>query len=227
VFASGNDGYQTHRLYVDYFGAGCTGTATGWCWTDLGAPAGTTEMRTPTAVVYPMGSARRVAVFVPVQRNGRWELWGRYSDDRRTFNGWQNFGTPPQLTYTGVSRAGFDLSAGVVYWQGSTLRINLFGTTTPYDHASSGLTAHGGGHLMELFWDGASWRWGLDQQPPGSHTWNVQEQSTQVTGPRIQTMSASVVDTPSWERISVFGEDEFGRTWELAWNGGGWAWQQH
>lgn len=207
VFLSGNDGYLYHQLFVRYWGPDCSG----WCWHDLEAPSGTVEMRSPLAVAYTYGNRTRVAVFVALKRNNRWEMWGRHTDDRRNFSEWSNYGTPPGLDSTGIQESGFDMSSGVVWYQGDTLRINLFGTTEPYEVDTAGMTARGGGRLIEYFWDGSTWQWGLD---------------TQFTERRFQTMSASVIDTPSWDRISVFGEDEFGDSWEFYWPGNGWQWRR-
>jgi hypothetical protein len=221
VFASADDG----NLYCRAYAPGGS-----WTWVNLGRPERTLDMRTPLAVAYgspgasSVNNGKRVAVFVVCNTETGYRLFGRYSDSGTSFSAWHSYGAPA-LTPNGGDQ-GFDMTGGAVWYAGSTLRINLFGTTDKVDRLSSGLGTHEGGRLVEYFWDGATWRWGqnltIDEE-----SWYTYFGGGGFHKTRVQTMNVAVVETQSWERISVFCEDEYGRTWERAWTGSTWVWIQH
>ncbi len=195
-----------------------TRSCASWCWFPLGQPdGGIADMRAPVALQYHVDGRRRIAVFVTAKAEDGYHLYSRYTDGS-DWRPWTDHGAPPNL----VRGKGFELSNGVVWRDGSTLRINLFGTTDPVDRLSSGLPTHTGGHLVDFFWDGSVWSWGSLTVLPETRDWGP----AGVHPVRLRVSGAAVVDAGPWQRISVFGEDELGTVWERAWSGT-WNWQRH
>lgn len=212
VFAVGDD----DQLWLRGWNTGCGG----WCWQPLEAPDRTRDLRTPVAMTYWGG---RVQVFVPGRTDDGFHLYGRHFDGR-DWHDWQDYGKPNNLQESSYGgHAGFDLTgAAVWYTANGTLRINVFGTLDAVNRPAYSAAPHDGGQITEFLWDGARWTWGNPRLFP---VLSDRENSRRDPMPRrFQTMDVAVVEGRGWERISVFGEDEIGGTWEYFWDGAGWHW---
>lgn len=204
-----------------------TGDATGspLSWgIDLGAPAAERIVDGPLAVVWSgtvcavtcTGFARIGVWVTTFNRNAdRFELWERHfdaytnttSDPNRIaqWTAWQSFGSPPGVN----GRTKFRMTSGLVWYQGSTQRINLFGYT---DSDSSGPE-----RLLDFYWDGGSWLWGAaPTTPPG--------------GAGFRTVSSTVLQSPivpprTYVRLSVFGRT--GGTADPGATGVGHVWERY
>ncbi|MEO8585267.1 MAG: hypothetical protein ABI584_03840 [Acidobacteriota bacterium] len=117
---------------------------------------------------------------------------------------WQSFGSPAGLD----GRTPFRLTSGLLWFQGSTLRINMFGYTDG--------DAAGPERIVEFYWSGNGWYWGSPslRTPP--------------SGAGVRTLSATVLQSalpnPIYTRLSVFartggtsnpGATDVGHVWEL------------
>ena len=185
-----------------------TGNASGGTFSwgiDLGSPTMERIVDGPLAVVWSgtvcavtcTGFARIGIWVTTFNRNtDRFELFERHFDAYTTtssdpnntaqWTAWQSFGSPPGLD----ARTKFRMTSGLVWYLGSTQRINLFGYT---DSDGSGLPER----LVEFYWDGGAWRWGSAPTTPPS-------------GAGFRTMSSTVLQSPlapprTYVRLSVFG----------------------
>lgn len=219
VFVVGDD----DRLWLRGWN---TPTCGNWCWEDLEAPERTRDMRTPVAMTYQGG---KVQVFVSARTDDGFHLYGRHFDGRN-WEDWKDYGRPNNFVEGNFlqpwARPGFDMTGAAVWHDDrGTLRINVFGTLDPVSNPVYAAAPHDGGQITEFLWDGARWTWGSPRLFP-----NLSERTNAEREPmpqRFQTMDVAVVDERTWERISVFGEDERGGLWEYFWDGTGWHWSRH
>jgi hypothetical protein len=219
------------------------GNATGGMFTwgiDLGSPTMERIVDGPLAVVW-SGSActfgcpvfSRIGIWVTTfnRKTDRFELHERHFDAYTNtmsdpmqpgqWSPWQSFGGPPGLD----SHTKFRMTSGLVWYEGSTQKINLFGYTD--SDPDSSLPER----LVDFFWDGGAWRWGSAPSTPPS-------------GAGFRTMSSTVLQSPlvpprTYVRLSVFGRTsgtadpgatDVGHIWERYYvieNGvhTGWAWK--
>lgn len=202
-----------------------TGDLVGGAFTwgiDLGLPRVGQMVDAPLVVSYDLNGCygcvgfRRITVWVTMfdRDAGRHSLWERHFDARTNvpsdprqmaqWSPWQTFGSPAGLD----SRTPFRLTSGLVWFQGSTLRINMFGYTD-----SDGA---GPERIVEFYWSGGGWFWGAPslRTPP--------------SGAGVRTMSATVlqsaISNSTYTRLSVFartggtgnpGATDVGHVWEL------------
>jgi len=196
-----------------------------WDWAeDLGHPDDVTRMREPLVFSYQdaVTGQPHISVFVVgFDRNAkRWKLLNRYWHDG-DWEDWESWGHPD-----GVGNgygSGFYLTSGVVWHEGATLRINLFGYTDTHhpgggfgpgtDPAANQLGVRG--HLINFWWDGAIWQWGETVACPSGHP--------------FLTASSVAFSKDGRHRISVFGRSQ-GSVWERYWDTAEaleWRWLQH
>jgi hypothetical protein len=146
---------------------------------DLGYPGNVHRMREPLAFSYRDAQTG--------QPHGDW-------------GDWRSWGSPPGAGTGGGS--GFHLTSVVVWYEGTTLRINLFGYT---DAELPSGTNHPGrlgveGHLINFWWDGLGWRWSETVPVPSNLP--------------FRTISSVVFAGDGRTRISVFGRDSAGTIFE-------------
>jgi hypothetical protein len=167
----------------------------------------------------------RVNVFVSARTDDGYHLYSRHFDGSE-WQDWQDWGQPPNRPLNTPQDAGFDMNTAMVWYTADgTLRINMFGHRDRVALSTSGLSTHTGGDLVEFVWDGARWTWGRPLQFPETEWFEVEGEWREMPL-WFLPMNAATVDTRSWERLSLFGEDEWGRTWEYYWDGR-WNWRQH
>ena len=216
VFVKAQFQAEDHVTFV--FGPASSGT---FAWgIDLGSPKpGAQIVDEPLALYYPWGTITRVCVFATVfdRTTGRYGLFERHYDttaptptNPAAWTAWQPFFAPAGL----ASPTPFRLTTAVTWYQGSTLRINMFGYT---DSDGSGPE-----RMIEVYWNGNSWGWGAMRNPPN--------------GAGIRATSAVVLQSPGYLRITVIGRTAGDATftgsasiWEMYWtseNGTdyGWTW---
>jgi hypothetical protein len=217
VFVKAQFASEDHVTFV-------TGPASGGAFSwgiDLGSPRpGAQIVDEPLALFYQWGSITRVCVFATAvnRTTGRFEVFERHFDTvpgtspstPAAWTAWQSFGAPSGL----ASQLPFRLSTAVTWYQGSTLRINLFG------HSDSDPTVPE--RMVEFYWNGSSWQWGALRTPPN--------------GTGIRATSAVVLQSTGYTRISVFGRTGGDATfagsatvWETYWVSDGgiehdWQW---
>lgn len=203
---------------------------------DLGAPKVGFLVDSPLAVSYSWTECsdcrpiKRVTVWVTTfdRTADRHTLWERHFDARDNrpsdpgqiaeWSPWQTFGSPAGL----ASRTPFRLTSGLVWYQNSALRINMFGYTDG--------DTDGPERIVEFYWDPNGWHWGSPslRTPP--------------SGAGVRTMSATVLQSPqsapTYTRLSVFARTggtadpvatDVGHIWELYYViengvGSGWKW---
>ncbi|MCM3878463.1 MAG: hypothetical protein NEA02_18845 [Thermoanaerobaculia bacterium] len=190
---------------------------------DLGLPRVGQMVDAPLVVAYDwkdcsscQANFKRITVWITMfdRDAARHTLWERHfdakanvpSDPRQIaqWSPWQTFGSPAGLD----PRTPFRLTSGLVWFQGSTMRINMFGYTDG--------DAAGPERIVEFYWPGNAWFWGNPslRTPP--------------SGAGVRTLSASVlqsaVPNPAYTRLSVFartggtsnpGTTDVGHVWEL------------
>jgi hypothetical protein len=233
TFLLGSPAVATHLVFVKAEFAAedhvtfVTGATTGSPFTwgiDLGSPKpGAKIVDEPLALFYQWGSITRVCVLATVfdRTANRFGLFERHFDTNpgavpsnpAAWTAWQSFGAPANL----ASQTPFRLSTAVTWYQGSVLRINLFG------HADSDSAAPE--RMVEFYWNGSSWQFGPLRTPPN--------------GTGIRATSAVVLQSPAtgYTRLTVFGRTGGDATfpgsatiWEMYWteeSGGGqdWTWR--
>jgi hypothetical protein len=168
------------------------------------------EMRAPLALSRVENNTYKINLFVVAwvdrQLPGQpvtsgWELLERFWDGTN-WSSWNSSGLIPN---SGTRNDGVEMTSGVSWRFGNTLRANLFG----YSIAD--------GKLRDYYYDGTTWRWGLNLAPP--------------SGRYFRTSSSAAIDLASQDRISVFGRDDAGTVWELYWDTAQaplqWRWQLH
>ncbi|MDR4496180.1 MAG: hypothetical protein R3B74_17535 [Nitrospirales bacterium] len=211
---------EYEKVYIRYLDPN---QSQAWEWEDLGVPLShprdkqrVDSIRPPIAVSRVENGIFKINMFsvmaVSEQTlNGlktRWELWERHYNGTQ-WEPWQAHGPAPGISYVlegsgeYVYGKGFRISSGVVWTDGNTLRINLFGRTDEE------------GHLIEYFWDGGTWRWASNRVHPG--------------GERFHTNSSAVYDYANGEYISVVGRTTSGEIWEFYWDAPArsqWEWRK-
>src|SRR5262249_36648220 len=192
---------------------------------DLGSPRpGAQIVDEPLALYYQWGTITRVCVFATAfnRTTSAYELFERHFDTNpgavptnpAAWTAWQSFGTPTGLD----PRTPFRLTTDVTWYQGSTLRINMFG------HADSDVSPPE--RMVEFFWNGSTWKFATAlRQPPNG------------TGIRTSCVVALQSPDRTYTRLTVLGrtggDASFpgsGSIWEMYWtNENGvdhdWAWR--
>jgi hypothetical protein len=219
TFLLGTPAVATHLVFVkakysseDHvtFVTGTTnGGAFSWGGVDLGSPRSNAQIiDEPVALFYQWGTFTRVCVFATAfnRTTNRYELFERHFDATpgasptiaASWTAWQSFGAPPNLN----PQTKFRITTDVAWYQGSTLRINMFG------HADSDTSAPE--RMVEFYWNGSSWQWGGLRQPPN--------------GTGIRTSCAVVLQATNYTRITVLGRTAgdasfpgAGSIWEMYW----------
>lgn len=180
-----------------------TGGAFAW-GIDLGNPTAERIVDGPLAVKWggsfcaaTCTTFSRIGIWITTfnRKTSRFELHERHFDAYQAassdptqiaqWSPWQSFGTPTGLD----PRTPFRMTSGLVWFDGPTQRINLFG----YADADSS----GPERLVDFYWDGGGWHWGSVLTTPP-------------TGAGFRTMSSTVLQSPStpprnYVRLSVFG----------------------
>jgi hypothetical protein len=207
----------------------------GYQWSSLGSPfsqsAGVPfRTRAPLAVPYIWNGEARIRVFVVAleeaftQGARRWKLYsierrpnGEWFDDQGRANRWNDHGLCPDLPLRppgggetprdgeGVTE-GFSLSSRIVWTDnGGASRVNLFGATD------------NGKFLVEFFFNGATWQWGLTPQPaPPNH-------SIRAVGGGV-----AIFRRPDF-RLATFVRMQDDSIWEFKYHtqlSGNWIWQR-
>jgi hypothetical protein len=175
----------------------------GWVWESLGNPLPDPNllgaaMREPVAVSRVEDGLFKINVMVMVKRvdfvqqTQLWELWERHYDGAQ-WQGWSNHGLLPGSVPAPFDPFGqspepdLNLTTGVVWHDGDTLRINFFGMTAD------------GSRLVEFFWDGNEWQYGINV--PGPNRMGFTPATSAVLG----------------QYITIVGRADNGEVWELFW----------
>ena len=214
-----------------------------WQWHNLGRPEDDViTMRSPVAVSYINSATGRteVSVFITGQ-NRRTEIWQLYErhwngEDIDDWEDWRSWGRPP---FVPTDRAeGFNefaMTCGVVWYYGTTLRINLFGYTEFFPDPSGSTTENGeelwqGGQLIEFWWNGTTWQWGSQAVEEAYTPDRIIDDSGRLNAVPLSVSSAVVTTKDSRIHLSVFGLDVWGRIWERFWDSHtntAWTWFRH
>ncbi len=195
--------------------------ALNWQWVDLGYPGNVHTLREPLTFSYldVRTGKPHINVFVAGAdpATNRWQLYNRQWFDGN-WGGWEVWGSPPGAG-AGTS-SGFHLTSGVVWHDGPTLRINLFGYTevTNPPQGNTGFNNRPGalGFLINFWWNGSNWGWGETLAPPSNLP--------------LRTISSSGYSSNGRNRISVFARDSAGTVFERFWDTAiaqEWRWLQH
>jgi hypothetical protein len=206
-----------------------------WGWLFLGSPSSSFghtfvhAYRAPLVVAYQKGGEWFVRLFVVglfnssgVPSDTEWRLFsierrpdGLWYDERGTLGLWNDHGTAPNITKLVNNRGdvngnpfGFDMTARVVWNDGTRTRVNLFG------HSDRG------DQMTEFFFDGSTWKWGLTPHPNPAGS----------SSPRLYCDGAVAANRGGSNlRISAFVHLADGQIWERRFDfrlGGGWIWER-
>jgi hypothetical protein len=112
--------------------------------------------------------------------------------------------------------AGFFVESGFAWNNGSTGRLNIFGTTLPALDKVGGQTANNG--IRDLWWDGSSWNWFDHGRPPGTDAVTLGRNSA-VWDRSSQQGRVFVAASANGLRGAL------PQLWDLFWNGSQWSWE--